>query len=354
MSETMDQAKAEAFASRMMGLLNDAFVGILVSIGHQTSLFDTMAEMPAATSEAIAQATGLQERYVREWLGGMVVARIVMYDPPSKTYVLPREHAAFLTRSAGANNLAFFTQYIRGVGAVEQDVIRAFREGGGVGYEKYPDFQRLQAEESARLYDTALVETILPLADGVVERLRSGIDVIDLGTGQGHAVNVMAREFPNSRFLGVDFSAEGIEAARAEAARWKLPNARFEVVDIMAGLPGEFDFVTAFDVIHDLARPKAVLAHINRALRQGGVFLMMDIAASSHLEENLDHPLGPGLYASSVMHCMMVSLAQGGEGLGAMWGEQVAREYLKEAGFSDIQTHHLEGDPMHVFYVARA
>lgn len=354
MNETMDQAKAETFASRMMGLLNDAFVGILVSIGHQTSLFDTMAEMPAATSEAIAQATGLQERYVREWLGGMVVARIVMYDPPSKTYVLPREHAAFLTRSAGANNLAFFTQYIRGVGAVEQDVIRAFREGGGVGYEKYPDFQRLQAEESARLYDTALVETILPLADGVVERLRSGIDVIDLGTGQGHAVNVMAREFPNSRFLGVDFSSEGIEAARAEAARWKLPNAHFEVADIMAGLPGEFDFVTAFDVIHDLARPRAVLAHINRALRQGGVFLMMDIAASSHLEENLDHPLGPGLYASSVMHCMMVSLAQGGEGLGAMWGEQVAREYLKEAGFSDIQTHHLEGDPMHVFYVARA
>jgi 2-polyprenyl-3-methyl-5-hydroxy-6-metoxy-1,4-benzoquinol methylase len=283
----------------------------------------------------------------------MVVARIVSYDPATQTYMLPREHAAFLTRSAGLNNLAPFTQYIRLLSAVEGDVIRAFREGGGVGYEKYPDFQRVQAEESAALFDTALVEVILPLADGIVERLRSGIDVIDLGTGQGHAVNVMARAFPHSRFVGVDLSVEGIEAARAEAASWKLPNARFEVADIAAGLPGEFDLVTAFDVIHDLAKPKVVLSNIFRALRPEGVFLMMDIAASSRLEENLDHPFGPALYGVSVMHCMTVSLAQGGEGLGTMWGEQMAQEYLKEAGFSRVQVHHLEGDPMHAIYVAQ-
>jgi SAM-dependent methyltransferase len=337
----------------MMALLNDAFLGMLVSIGHQTRLFDTMAEMPAASSDRIAQATRLQERYVREWLGGMVVARIVSYDPATKRYVLPREHAAFLTRSAGSNNLAFFTQYIRLVSAVEGDVIRAFREGGGVGYEKYPDFQRLQAEESAALYDTALVESILPLADGLVERLRSGIDVIDLGTGQGPAVNVMARAFPNSRFVGVDFSAEGIEAARAGAASWKLPNARFEVADIATGLPGEFDLVTAFDVVHDLAKPQVVLGDIARALREEGVFLVMDMAASSRLEENLNHPIGPLLYGASVMHCMTVSLAQGGEGLGTMWGEQMAQDYLKKAGFSTVEVHHLEGDPMHAFYVAR-
>ena len=134
MNETMDQAKADEFAGKMMTVLNDAFLGMLVSIGHQTRLFDSMAEMPAATSEHIAQATGLQERYVREWLGGMAVARIVLYDPATKTYALPREHAAFLTRQAGMNNLAFFTQYIRLVSAVEGDVVRAFREGGGVGY----------------------------------------------------------------------------------------------------------------------------------------------------------------------------------------------------------------------------
>lgn len=354
MNETMDQPKAEAFVGRMMALLNDAFLGVLVSIGHQTRLFDTMAELPAATSDGIAQAAGLHERYVREWLGGMVVARIVSYSPATKTFALPREHAAFLTRSAGSNNLAFFTQYIRLASAVEGDVIRSFREGGGVGYEKYPDFQRLQAEESAALYDSTLVEVILAFADGVIDRLRSGIDVIDLGAGQGHAINVMARAFPNSRFVGVDFSAEGMEAARAEAVSWKLPNARFTVADIAAELPGEFDLVTAFDVVHDLAKPGVVLANIARALRPGGVFLMMDMAASSNLEENLDHPLGSLLYGASVMHCMTVSLAQGGEGLGTMWGEQAAQDYLNKAGFTRVQVHRLEGDPMHAFYVARS
>jgi 2-polyprenyl-3-methyl-5-hydroxy-6-metoxy-1,4-benzoquinol methylase len=354
MKEIMDQAKADEFAGKMMTLLNDAFLGLLVSIGHQTRLFDTMAEMPAATSERIAQVAGLQERYVREWLGGMVVGRIVSYEPATKTYALPREHAASLTRQAGMNNLAFFTQYIRLASGVEGDVIRAFREGGGVGYERYPDFQRLQAKESAALYDTALVEAILPFAEGVVERLRSGIDVIDIGAGQGHAVNVMARAFPNSRFVGVDFSAEGIEAGRAEAAKWGLPNARFAVADIAAGLSGGFDLVTAFDVVHDLAKPQVVLANIAHALRPGGVLLMMDMAASSRLEENLDHPIGPLLYGASVMHCMTVSLAQGGEGLGTMWGEETAQECLIRAGFTTVQVHHLEGDPMHAFYVARS
>lgn len=109
MNEMMDQTKAEAFGGRMMALLNDAVSGVPVSIGYQTRLFDIVAEMPVASSDAIAQATGLQERYVREWLGGMVLAGIVSYDPATETYVLPREHAAFLTRSAGSNNLAFFT-----------------------------------------------------------------------------------------------------------------------------------------------------------------------------------------------------------------------------------------------------
>ena len=353
MNETMDSAKAEAFAGRMMSLLNEAFLGILVSIGHQTKLFDVMRELPAATSAAIATAAGLQERYVREWLGGMVVGRIVLYDPGAQTYWLPAEHAAFLTRAAGANNFAFFTQYLRLASSVEGDVLRAFREGGGVAYDKYPDFQRLQGEESARLYDGLLLPAILPMAVGLGQRLEAGLDVIDLGTGQGHAVNVMARAFPKSRFLGLDFSAGGIQAARAEASSWQLANARFEVADTTATLPGQFDLVTAFDVIHDLAKPQVVLANIARALKPGGVFLMMDMAASSRLEENLTHPAGPMMYAASVMHCMTVSLAQEGEGLGAMWGEQTAQDYLRKAGFADVQVHHLEGDPMHAFYVAQ-
>jgi 2-polyprenyl-3-methyl-5-hydroxy-6-metoxy-1,4-benzoquinol methylase len=353
MNEMQDDLKAEAFASQMMGLLNNACLSLLISIGHQTRLFDMMGTMEAATSHEIAAAAGLHERYVREWLGGMVVGRIVTYDPHGGTYWLPPEHAAFLTRSAGTNNLAFFTQYISVMGRVESNVLRSFREGGGVGYEHYPEFQRLQAEESARLFDDALVDAILPMADGLCERLRNGISVVDLGTGQGHAINVMAQAYPNSRFLGLDFSEEGIQAARTEAAKLGVRNAQFEIADPSAGLSGDFDLVTAFDVIHDLARPRTVLANIARALRPDGVFLMMDMAASSCLEENIAHPIGPLLYTASVMHCMTVSLAQDGEGLGTMWGEQTAQAYLMDAGFTSVKISHLDGDPMHSFYVAR-
>ncbi len=348
----MDSAKAQAFAGRMMGLLNESFLGLLISMGHQARLFDTMNGLPPATSGEIARATGLQERYVREWLGGMVVGKVITYDPSARTYCLPPEHSAFLTRAAGANNMAFFTQYI-GVGAsVEQDVLRAFREGGGVPYEKYPDFQRLQAEESARLFDSALLPAIVPMVDGLAQRFETGIDMVDIGTGQGHAVNLLAERFPRSNFLGIDFSFEGISAAQAEASEKGLRNARFMRADPTDGLPGQFDLVTAFDVVHDLANPRVVLANVARALRKGGVFLMMDMAASSNLENNLEHPAGPMMFAASVLHCMTVSLAQGGEGLGAMWGEETAQEYLRGVGFSRIRVHHLEGDPMHAFFVA--
>jgi len=222
-----------------------------------------------------------------------------------------------------------------------------------VPYSAYPRFQALQAEESAMLIDAALVGAVLPMVPGLVERMQRGIDVLDVGCGRGHAINVLARTFPNSRFTGYDFSTEGIAAGRAEAAQLGLTNARFEVKDVATlHQPASYDLVVAWDVIHDLARPAQVLAAIAAALRPQGTFLMVDIAASSHLHENLEHPLGPLLYAASVFHCMTVSLAQDGAGLGTVWGEQTARQMLAEAGFAAIDVQQLPGDPMHNFYIA--
>jgi 2-polyprenyl-3-methyl-5-hydroxy-6-metoxy-1,4-benzoquinol methylase len=350
---TLDQAKAEAFAGTMMQTLNDGFLGLLISVGHRTGLFDTLATLPPATSQQIADAASLNERYVREWLGGMVVGRIVEYDPSAARYHLPPEHAGFLTRAAGLNNMAFFAQYIALTGLIEKQLIDCFRNGGGVPYSAYPEFQALQAEESTPLYDTALVGAMLPLVPGIVERLEAGIDVADIGCGQGHAVNVMAQAFPNSRFVGYDFSEEGIAAGRAEAEWLGLANARFEVRDVAnLGATAQFDLVTAFDTIHDQAQPRRVLRGIVESLRPDGALLMMDMAASSRLEENIEHPMGPLLYAASTFHCMTVSLAQGGEGLGTVWGEQKAAEYLTEAGFTSVEAKHLDGDFFHVFFVA--
>ncbi|GES30372.1 transcriptional regulator [Streptomyces angustmyceticus] len=347
-----DPAPQEDFTGRMLQVLNDACLGHLCSVGHRAGLFDVMAGLPAASSARIAGEAGLDERYVREWLGGMTVGGVVAYTPEDGCYRLPPEHAAVLSRAAGPDNVAAFMQYLAMMGDVEDEVLAAFRDGGGVPYSAFPHFQDVQAEETARVYDAALTGTIVPLVPGLTGRLRSGIDALDIGTGRGHAVNLLARAFPGSRFVGADISGAGIAAARAEAARWGLANARFEVADT-AELTGSYDLITAFDVIHDLARPARTLAAVAGALRDDGVFLMGDIAASSELSENIGHPLGPTLYALSVFYCMTVSLAEGGAGLGTAWGRQTALRMLREAGFGDVVTREVPGDILNVYYVAR-
>ncbi|MGH2561139.1 MAG: class I SAM-dependent methyltransferase [Thermomicrobiales bacterium] len=352
-TDVIDQAKQEAFVGQMLDVINGSSLAMMTSIGHQTGLFDTMADRPPSTSARIAAAAGLDERYVREWLGAMVTGRIVDFDPVGDTYALPLEHAASLTRAAGPDNLAFFTQYVALMGIVEEQVVASFRNGGGVPYAAYPRFQQLQAEETARVYDATLIDLVLPLVPGLVERLERGIDILDVGCGSGHAINLIARAYPNSRCTGYDFSADGVAAARTEAARLGLANAHFDVVDIATiAIADRFDLIAAFDVIHDLARPATVLQAIFAALRPGGIFLMQDIAGSSHLHENLEHPLAPTLYTYSTMHCMTVSLAQGGEGLGTMWGEQKARQMLEEAGFTLRAVEQIPGDILNNYYIA--
>ena len=350
----LDMDKKDAFAGNMLNILNGAGLTLMISIGHQTGLFDAMSNLPPSTTEQIAQALELNERYVREWLGSMVTGKIIEYTPAEKTYWFPPEHAAFLTRAAGPDNLAVFAQGVSLLATVEDQVIQSFRSGGGVPYSAYPRFQQLQAEETRGVFDATLVQRILPLIPGLVNRLNSGIAVADFGCGQGHAINVMAQAFPNSRFVGYDFSEEGVGVGRTEAAQLHLSNAKFEVRDLTSS-PQEsvFDLVTAFDVIHDLAHPSTVLRNIADSLRSDGIFLMVDIAASSNLEENVEHPLGPILYAVSTTHCMTVSLAQGGEGLGTVWGEQKAMELLDEAGFTEVDVTWVEGDILNSYYISR-
>ncbi|MCU1547134.1 MAG: transcriptional regulator [Arthrobacter sp.] len=349
-----DAEVAQAFAGRFLGILNDASIALLTSIGHQTGLFEALAGLPAATSEQIADAGDLDERYVREWLGGMTAARVVRYDADAGTYWLPREHAAVLTRAAGPDNMAILMQHISMMGEVEQKIIERFRHGSGLSYADYPHFHKNMAETSAAVHDAALVDVILPLVPGLPGRLKAGIDVADIGCGSGHAINLMARAFPASRFTGYDFSEGAIDAARAEAEQWGLANASFEVVDVATlDIEDCFDAVTAFDAIHDQAHPAAVLRNVHRALRPGGLFLMVDIKASSKVEDNIGLPLGSYLYAISTFHCMSVSLGLGGAGLGTVWGEQLALSMLADAGFGNVASREIDSDPFNAYFIAR-
>ncbi len=349
-----DQAKAEAFAGKVLTALNHGALCLMVSVGHRTELFDVMSKLPPATSEEIAAQAGLNERYVREWLGAMVTAGVVEIDPATPRFSLPAEHAAFLTRAAAADNMAVFGQYIAVMGCVEDDIVECFRKGGGVPYEKFPRFHEVMAEDSGQSVLSSLESHILPLVPGLTDRLSKGIRMLDAGCGRGRILNKLAALYPGSRFLGIDLSEEAIAYARAEASRAGHANVQFVAADLsdfdQTAEPESFDFITTFDAIHDQTKPLKVLKGIYRALKPDGAYLMQDISGSSHVHQNVEHPIGTFLYTISCMHCTTVSLAQGGEGLGAMWGEEKTREYLQKAGFRSITTHRLAHDIQNNWY----
>lgn len=349
-----DQTKTEAFADRMLDILNDGALALMTSMGHRTGLFDVMSKLPPSTSEQIAAAAGLNERYVREWLCAMVTGGFVEYDHSPATYHLPPEHAASLTRSASPENIAAFAQYIPLMGTVEDQVVACFKNGGGVPYSAYARFHEVMAEDSGQTVVAALMDTILPLVPGLIGELKSGIEVLDVGCGAGRALNLMAAAFPNSRFTGYDISEEATATARSAAEQNGLTNLRFEVRDATAlGAFEKYQLTTAFDAIHDQVQPAKVLEEIAKALHPEGTFLMQDVAASSQVQNNIDHPVGPLLYTLSCMHCMTVSLAENGAGLGAMWGEELARTMLQETGFSQIEIKKLPHDFQNVYYIIK-
>ena len=351
----LDPEEAGAFAGKLLTALNNGALCLMVSIGHRAGLFDALSQSPPSDSDTIARRAGLHERYVREWLGAMVTGGVVHFDPATRFYSLPRAHAAFLTRAAAADNMAVFAQYIGILGSVEDDVLECFRRGGGVPYEQFPRFHEVMAEDSGQSVLSSLESHILPLVPGLTERLTTGIRVLDLGCGRGRVLTRLAELYPASSFVGVDLSVEATGYARERAASQGLTNIAFVAKDLSgfdtSAEPEAFDFVTTFDAIHDQARPLNVLKGIHRTLRPTGVYLMQDISGTSDVHKDIEHPLGTLLYTVSCMHCMTVSLAQDGEGLGAMWGEAKTREYLQKAGFRSITTHRLAHDIQNNWYV---
>lgn len=349
---TPDLAKQEAFAGKYLNMLNGGMTLLMISVGHQTGLFDVMADGQWRTSVQLAEDAGLNERYVREWLGCLTAAEIIERDAALGTHRLPPEHAHWLSRHSATENLAIFAQFLPVLAGVEADIIECFKHGGGVPYSKYPRFHAVMAEDSGQSIVPVVTTDIVDLFDGLREDLERGITVCDIGCGRGMALTRLAEAFPKSKFVGYDLSLEALDFARSQALAKGLKNIRFEVRDLTHwNERAAFDWITALDAIHDQARPDLVLANIRRALKPGGRFLMQDIDASSEPNDNIGHPIGPMLYAISCMHCMTVSLAQGGMGLGAVWGTQKAEEMLAEAGFDQVKIHRFEHDIQNAYYL---
>jgi SAM-dependent methyltransferase len=344
---------AEAFLQRTCDIINAGAQAVMISIGHRSGLFDVMARLEPATSVEIAAKAERAERYVREWLAVMVTAGIVTYAPQSRTYYLPASHAACLTRGAELGNAAVFAQHIAMMGALQDQTLRCLESGGGTSYGDYPCFHQIMSEDSEQTVVNSLFDTILPLIEGIDQRLQAGIEVLDAGCGRGLALIAMAESYPQSRFTGYDLCTDAItDASRMVNARG-LRNIRFTVRD-MTGFdePGRYDFITSFDAVHDQKHPQVLLERIQRALKASGVYLMQDIGGSAYLENNLDFPMASLLYGISCMHCTPISIGQGGDGLGTMWGWETAQALLEQAGFTRVERRILPHDPMNVWFVS--
>ena len=355
--------RVEDFSNKMSTILNHGAVNLAMGIGYRLKLFDIMDsfERPR-TSEDIAHRAGLNPRYVREWLAVMVTGGIVEVsqdEEKENCYLLPKTHADVITRRAGNSNLGVYTQEIPLLTVCAMDAVEeGFHSGDGVGYEQYPRVHSFMTELTEAKHRRVLVDNFLPsVEDGkIVARLRDGIRVCDLGCGQGLATMLMARAFPNSMFIGLDISEPALETARSEAQKLGLDNLKFITRDASALASSHeydnfFDYITAFDAIHDQTRPLEVLKGIYASLKTGALFSMVDIEAASNVAHNLDHPMGPFLYTVSLMHCMPVGLVDGGTGLGMMWGREKAIEMLQKAGFEQIQVLDIPEDPFNLHYL---
>ena len=353
------------FAKRMTEILNHGALNLAMAMGYKNRIFDVLEDLvrPATVSE-IAAASGLHPRYLQEWLGIMATGRIVeIFNNPAGegTYFLPPEHASFLTRRAAGTNLGVYTQEIPLLTVCAMEAVNGgFRTGAGIPFSRYPDFQGFMAELSDAKHQEVLIDRFLPGVDkgNLLARLKAGIRVCDLGCGHGVALNLMAAAFPQSTFTGIDNHEEAIRKAALAARERGLINAVFTVLDAST-LHGKkefsrsFDYICAFDAIHDQSHPLEALQGIRSMLAPGGMFSMIDIKAGSKQVDNLDHPLAPFLYTVSLMHCMPIGLNDHGMGLGMMWGREKAEALLREAGFAHIEINEMEHDPFNLHYLCK-
>ena len=351
----IDEQAAEEFTGRLFELFTGAALSCLVDIGRRTGLFEAARHGPVTSAELAARA-GLQERYVREWLGAMASAGIFEYEPSTTTFWLPREHAACLTGD-GPENMSGIALLTTILAKYVPAVTDAFRHGGGVPYGAYaPEIHEALDALWGPVYEQLLVPAYLPLVPGLTEQLTTGARVADVACGTGKALLALASAFPASTFIGYDLDATALALARTASATLGLTNITFESADAAElSVDEPFDVAFVFNAIHDQAAPAAVLARIHDSLVPGGIFVMDEPRVSSHLEDNIGNPMSSFLYAVSTLHCLTVSLAVGGAGLGTAWGEQLAVQMLRDAGFGAVAVHDAPGDPGNaVFATARA
>jgi len=329
----------EAFIGQVVTDLGAAFSGVLVNVGRRLGLYRAMAELGPCTSAALAEATGIRERYVSEWLANQAAGGYVVHNSGNQTYVLPPAQAMVLALEQSPVFMAPAFEVAASFWLDEDKIVETFRSGEGLGWHAHNHRLFCGTESFFRTgYRANLVSAWLPALDGVVERLTRGARVADMGCGHGASTILMAQAFPKSSFLGLDYHKASIETARQRAAEQAVAGNIEFAVQAASDFDGrDFDLVCFMDCLHDLGDPVGALARCRKALKPGGKVMLVEPYAGDRLEENLN-PIGRMYYAASTMACTPNALSQEvGLALGAQAGEERLRKVARDAGFSNLR-----------------
>jgi SAM-dependent methyltransferase len=346
-----DQSRQEAFIGKVLGDTSSTMTTVLASIGDRLGLFKDLSANGASTSSELAARTAIQERYAREWLGGMAAAGYLEYDPATRRFRLPAEHTAALAQEGGPFFFGGIYQMFPAMMGVFDQVTQAFRNGGGVPQSAYaPAFWDGLERFSAGWFENLLLQQWIPAMPEVETKLQRGARVADVGCGRGRAIIKLAEGFPASQFVGYDMFAPAVSQASERArAAGVAERVRFDQLDASKGLPEPYDVITTFDVVHDSVDPLGLLRAIRNGLRPDGRYVCLDSNCSDKLEENVG-PLGAMFHGVSVLYCMTTSLAGGGAGLGTLgFHEPKVQELCTAAGFSSVRRVPLE-NPFNILY----
>jgi 2-polyprenyl-3-methyl-5-hydroxy-6-metoxy-1,4-benzoquinol methylase len=330
----VDPSLVQSFAMKVAGDHAVASNGALAYLGDRLGLWRALASTASTTSTELAEQTGLSERYLREWLSAQAAVGYVHYDPQTRRFTFPAEHAAVLADDDSPAALAGLYEVTAAIWAGTDRLAHAFATGEGVGWQDQDPRLVTGVERFFRpLYANSLVTEWLPAVPGLVERLQRGVRVLDVGAGLGTATRMMAQAFPASTFVGVDNHEDSIRRATHAADRSGLSNVTFSTAGATDYSGEAYDVICFFDTLHDLGDPVGALRHARASLATDGIVFAVEPGAGDQLENNL-HPLGLAWYSVSTSICLPGSLSQHGQaGLGAQAGPTRMLEVFAEAGF---------------------
>ncbi len=332
-------------------------LAVMMQLGDRLGLFRSMAHGRPATSSEIATAAGVEERWAREWLYAVSAAGVVQHtreDDVEQFHLTPEMSVILGQPEHPAYSGAVFGAPVSG--ATVDRLVEAFQTGVGFGWGDHGgDTAHMQASMSAGRQQHFLVPVVLASVDGLVERLESGIRVVDAGCGSGVASCVMAESFPNSTFVGIDPSVHAIAAARAKADQLGLSNLTFEEHTFEDLESGSVDFLLTLDVLHDIPRPADAVKAAHTALADDGVWLVADIKASETFEQNSRNPMIGLFYAMSVVYCMNSALSEpDGAGLGTLgMHPERLRGFVEAAGFGSFEYRQFDEDVNNRYFEIR-